>query len=461
MTTEGFDASDREQHFQEVLAAYLQAVEAGQHPDQSAWLKQHPDVAEEMRSFFANHNDFGRRAEPLSSTPPTVGPGAAGPPRNDPNATTAHVPEASAPSESAANLLQVLHQYLADVQAGQRPNPAQLVADHPELAAQLGLCLAGMEFIQRAAQDPENTQTRLGDFLILREVGRGGMGVVYEAEQVSLKRRVALKVLNLGPVGDAEAIAQLHHTHVVPIFAVGCDRGVHYYAMQFIDGTNLATALAATCQAGAAPFDCLEVARWGLQAAEALAYAHQRGVIHRDVKPSNLLLDQQGTLWLTDFGLARRLDDVAQTATDLLLGTPRYIAPSRLPRQSSRSISAVMSTASAPRCTNWPRVNRFATPAASATFWSRSCTPSRCRRGKCGRRCRAIWRPSSSNVSPKNRLGAKPRRKPWRTTCAISCRAEPSRPAAPARWNRAYAGCGSSAAAWARPLSPRWPLCCC
>ena len=146
-------------------------------------------------------------------------------------------------------------------------------------------------------------------------------------------RRVAVKVLRFGAVSDpeavdrfrreAETVARLHHTNIVPIFFVGSEGGVNYYAMQFIEGRSLAEVLAQRTE----PLDVQTVAEWGLQAAEALAHAHQRDVIHRDVKPSNLLLDEEGRIWLTDFGLAKRLDDVTLSMTGALLGTPRYMSP--------------------------------------------------------------------------------------------------------------------------------------
>jgi hypothetical protein len=236
------------------------------------------------------------------------------------------------PDEQASRLVGVLDQYLADLKAGRAPDRAQLLADHPELAEQLEACLAGIEFIH--AGETSHAPKQLGEFRILREIGRGGMGAVYEAEQLSLRRRVALKVLRFGTVSDPEAIqrfqreaetvARLHHTNIVPIFAVGCERGVNYYAMQFIEGRSLDLVLK---QRGE-PADAQIVATWGLQAADALAHAHARGVIHRDVKPSNLILDDaEGRLWLTDFGLAKRLDDVTLSMTGALLGTPRYMSP--------------------------------------------------------------------------------------------------------------------------------------
>jgi len=236
--------------------------------------------------------------------------------------------------EQASRLVHVLEQYLADLKAGAAPDRAELLAAHPELADQLEDCLAGIEFIHAASGGASSSQKQLGDFRILREVGRGGMGAVYEAEQISLRRRVALKVLRFGTVSDpdaierfkreAETVAHLHHTNIVPIFAVGSEHGVNFYAMQFIEGRSLDQVL----RDEGKPTAPDRVAAWGLQAAEALAHAHARGVIHRDVKPSNLILDgAEERIWLTDFGLAKRLDDVTLSMTGALLGTPRYMSP--------------------------------------------------------------------------------------------------------------------------------------
>ena len=196
----------------------------------------------------------------------------------------------------------------------------------------------------------------LGDYRLVRELGRGGMGIVYEAEQVSLGRRVALKVLPFAAALDppqlrrfqteAHAAAQLHHTNIVPVFSVGCERGVHYYAMQFIDGRTLAQVIldqqraeppghepswphsgpsALGTTGDRARFRL--VAELGIQAAEALDHAHRLGIVHRDIKPANLLLDVRGNLWITDFGLARLQDEAGLTMTGDLLGTLRYMSP--------------------------------------------------------------------------------------------------------------------------------------
>ncbi|MFN0056586.1 MAG: serine/threonine-protein kinase [Planctomycetales bacterium] len=261
---------------------------------------------------------------------------------------------------SPTELVGLLETYLADLEAGKTPHREAFLAAHPEWAGQLEQCLAGIEFMHRAAAaGSAGLPAQLGDFRIVREVGRGGMGVVYEAEQVSLKRRVALKVLRFGGVADSEAmqrfqreaetVAGLHHTNIVPIFAIGCEQDVRYYAMQFIEGHSLAQVakskvgpafdpdanrderttkpLRQPGKADLSPFTAHVVANWGLQAAEALAHAHARGVVHRDVKPSNLILDPEGRIWLTDFGLAKRDDDVTLSVAGVLLGTPRYMSP--------------------------------------------------------------------------------------------------------------------------------------
>lgn len=237
------------------------------------------------------------------------------------------------PGSQGGRLVDLLAGYHAAVQNGQNPDRERLVAEHPELADQLQAALAGIDFVQSTTANAVHSPRRLGDFRILREIGRGGMGAVYEAEQISLGRRVALKILWFGAVSDpealrrfqreAETVARLHHTNIVPVFSVGREGAVNYYAMQLIDGRSLDL----VAKERGEPLELLMVADWGLQAAEALAHAHQRGVVHRDVKPSNLILDGENRVWLTDFGLAKRSDDVTLSITGTLLGTPRYMSP--------------------------------------------------------------------------------------------------------------------------------------
>jgi serine/threonine protein kinase len=223
---------------------------------------------------------------------------------------------------------------------------------------------------------------RLGDFEIVGELGRGGMGVVYEAVQVSLGRRVALKVLG-GGLGltpkavdrfrrEAAAAAKLHHTNIVPVYATGEQNGTHFYAMELVGGPSLdrvlkqlresgderhaptakstpaeapgshlttayeggpeAIELAAlsssSLSGGGQYFD--QVARMTAGVADALAYAHAQGVVHRDIKPANLLLSSDGRLSLNDFGLARMLEEPGMTMTGEFVGTPAYMSPEQI-----------------------------------------------------------------------------------------------------------------------------------
>jgi len=217
------------------------------------------------------------------------------------------------------------------------------------------------------------TGRRLGDFQLIREIGRGGMGVVYEARQLSLNRRVALKVLPPG-LGlsreakvrferEAHAAAKLHHTNIVPVHAIGEQDGHHFYAMELIEGRSLDALLdemrggardsandktetlaapyvegsattssvtdsTATTSAGRQWFDA--VARLLAEVAEALDYAHSKGVIHRDIKPANLLFDADDRLCIADFGLARLAQEPGVTMSGSLLGTPAYMSPEQI-----------------------------------------------------------------------------------------------------------------------------------
>jgi tetratricopeptide (TPR) repeat protein len=310
-------------------------------------------------------------------------------------------------------LVELIDELTARLVAGEPVDVDAYARAHPEYADQLRQLVPALRALNElgnsAGRNPaplpgvappdDKLLGTLGDFRIVREVGRGGMGVVYEAVQISLARRVALKALPFASTLDerqlqrfkneAHAAAQLHHPHIVPVYATGCERGVHYYAMQFIDGQTLADLIgqlrraegrqpadpsAPTGPAGpsapaAAPLSgalslppfvqpCRPgialaapaadtapgvrpatepaargpgyfrgVARLGIEAAEALEYAHQLGIIHRDVKPANLLVDGQGRLWVTDFGLAHVRRDVPLTLTGEVVGTLRYMSP--------------------------------------------------------------------------------------------------------------------------------------
>jgi tetratricopeptide (TPR) repeat protein len=291
------------------------------------------------------------------------------------------------PSAADPVFADLIEELTEKLQRGEMVDVDAYLREHADYADQIRPLLPALRMLADASRSggTHNVATGavdhpsgiLGDFRILREVGRGGMGVVYQAEQISLGRQVALKVLPFAAAMDprhlqrfrneAQAAAHLHHTNIVPVFGVGYERGVHYYAMQFIDGLPLsawitqqrrATAAQQPTQAyvpdlGEAPGSASEtstracvttavapqdkaffrqVAEWGIQAAEALEHAHQLGVVHRDIKPANLLVDIRSNLWITDFGLAQLAspgDNAVGnlTMTGDLIGTLRYMSP--------------------------------------------------------------------------------------------------------------------------------------
>jgi serine/threonine protein kinase/Flp pilus assembly protein TadD len=331
MPVAAHSAAEPEQRLQEAILLYLRSADSGQPLSQQELLTRYPDLAEELKSFFADQSHLDPLLAPLRTSAP------------------------------APTVLE--------------PGP-------------------------------------LGDFQIVREIGRGGMGLVYEAVQMSLGRRVALKVLPFAAAMDsrrlqrfkneAQAAGQLHHTNIVPVFYVGCERGVHFYAMQYIEGCTLAiligelrrqanreaeqeprqptplseiavsflsgqyapvaveplptvaysarrpspapaasngrkdekstrpVAAISTERSTDHPAFFRTVARLGIQAAEALEHAHLSGVVHRDIKPGNLMLDTSWNVWVTDFGLAQFQSQAGLTLTGDLVGTLRYMSPEQV-----------------------------------------------------------------------------------------------------------------------------------
>src|SRR3954447_15450030 len=302
-------------------------------------------------------------------------------------------------------------EFVTAYRRGEAPSVDDYAERYPELAADIRELFPAATLLEDLKTPPGTPRPppppeRLGDFRIVREIGRGGMGVVYEAEQGSLGRRVALKMLpahpRLGPDQlerfrrEARAAGRLHHTNIVPVFGVGEHDGTPYYVMQLIAGQGLERVLArlraaqsrltsprsdsthvppgrggnadpttpgdltppplsveptevfgerGPLSAGVAPhaggsgspvvppFNTPAyyrfVARLGAQVADALDHAHRQGILHRDVKPANLLLDQAGAVWVTDFGLPKLLEHDALPLPGEVAGTLRYSAPER------------------------------------------------------------------------------------------------------------------------------------
>jgi hypothetical protein len=311
------DPADRDERLNEALLAYLEALEPGATPDRREFLDRYPEFTAELTDFFACRD----RVEGIVASLRDAG------------------------GRGISTEVRDFREHYGDLPlppATQRA--AALPAPLPPTGDGAGPRL-------------------LGDFCLSREVGRGGMGIVYEAEQISLGRRVALKVLPFAAgldsrqlqrfKNEAQAAALLQHPNIVPVYAVGCEEGIHYYAMQFIEGRSLAAWIedlhrdqqallalpalrsvvlsatgASTCRSrqGGGPA-VRAIAELGWKAATALEYAHQQGVIHRDVKPGNLLLDDRGELWITDFGLALFQAGAGVTVTGELIGTLRYMSP--------------------------------------------------------------------------------------------------------------------------------------
>lgn len=273
-----------------------------------------------------------------------------------------------------ARVVTAVKNYMRMLDAARAPPQDVFLKKHPEIADELRPALEGLALVHRAAEpkpsgmvapDAEFTAKPIGDFQIVGELGRGGMGVVYEAIQLSLGRHVALKVLpfasgldevRLQPFrNEAHAAAALHHTNIVPVYAVGSDRGVHYYAMQMIDGSTLAELIENMRRANSQDADqkspnlndtiarhstvlvssssarqryYQSVVRMVHQAAVAIQHAHQYGIVHRDIKPANLLLDSVGKIWVADFGLAQVQSEASNlTRTGDPMGTLRYMSP--------------------------------------------------------------------------------------------------------------------------------------
>ena len=235
---------------------------------------------------------------------------------------------------------ELAEQFLERRRKGEALDAHAFVAEHPQYADELeGILQLMMDMEQLApAQSKETTslpELPDADYKLVRRLGRGGMGEVFEAIQLSLNRKVAVKVLDFHLLANSEqrtqfeneakVIAMLHHPNIVKIHSAGCSEKCCYYTMELIDGNGL----------GRQRFDDLrELARVALQAAQALAYAHSCGVLHRDVKPSNMLLDRQGNVHISDFGIAFILNEAEPMLEkgDSRSGTLRYMAPERVSR---------------------------------------------------------------------------------------------------------------------------------
>ena len=249
-------------------------------------------------------------------------------------------------------LEQLLAGYVDQLLDGEPLDFEQIVADHPDVGREIVGHLRSYVEI-----DPESVSSpplgTLGDYTLRRQIGRGGMGVVYEAWQGSMDRVVALKVLPPGVAADNRALyrftreaktaGQLNHQHIVAVHSTGVEEGTPWYSMEYVEGETLAQVLGRLREAeeGAeTPFGTKDevgyfaaIAKAFADVADGLQHAHSKGVIHRDIKPSNLILNGEGHLRILDFGLARLEGQESLTLSGDIVGTPAYMSPEQARRK--------------------------------------------------------------------------------------------------------------------------------
>jgi serine/threonine-protein kinase len=325
-----FPDDSRQRRLEEAMAEYMIAADAGRAPETESFLGRYPDLHAELTEFLADLSALAGLVEPLLLA-------AAPREHGDSTQTRTTVPINTdttegwpAATDAGATVEGPEQTDSAVAGSGMVSAPGSDTAPDPEATATLE---PGSPESEPAVALPGGTRVRyFGDYELVRELGRGGMGIVYKARQISLNRPVALKMLQAGFLAteddlrrfqnEAEAVAMLDHPHIVPVLEVGQHQAQRYFSMKLIGGPSLDR------KVGEYTNDPKAAARLMRTVAEAVHHAHQRGILHRDLKPGNILLDDRGEPHVTDFGLAKRLQgDSELTQSGAILGTPAYMAP--------------------------------------------------------------------------------------------------------------------------------------
>jgi serine/threonine protein kinase/WD40 repeat protein len=256
-------------------------------------------------------------------------------------------------SDREQQLEAVVADYIRACESDALPDRRAILQQHPELADDLRAFFGQRDRMNHFAEPirefgalagdmgPGQHVSYVGDYELLEEIARGGMGIVYKARQTKLGRIVAVKMIATGRLAtdeivqrfqaEAQAVAGLHHPHIVAIHEVGQHEGWHYFSMDYVEGRDLAAILRENV------LPAKQAATYVRQMAEAIHYAHQQGTLHRDLKPSNILIDAQQSVHITDFGLAMRIEGNNDlTRTGQVVGTPSYMPPEQA--QSKRSL---------------------------------------------------------------------------------------------------------------------------
>ncbi|MGO9108445.1 MAG: serine/threonine-protein kinase [Thermoguttaceae bacterium] len=283
----------QQESLNDVLAAYLEAIARGEAVDRHTLVANHAKLTDELAAFFEAHDHAARLAENWRT------------------------------SDGADFEIMAVASKKCPTSAG-------------DFTATREFPASSLEAVQRGDQPDRGLRARrFGDYEILEEIARGGMGVVYKARQISLNRIVAVKMILSGHLADesdirrfrieAEAAANLQHPNIIGIYEVGQHDGHHFFSMEYVAGENLSQIIRKGL------LSPKQAARYVRQIAAAIDYAHRHGVTHRDIKPSNVLIDDKDQARVTDFGLAKRVEcDQQLTASHQVVGTVPYMAPEQV-----------------------------------------------------------------------------------------------------------------------------------